>query len=359
MKAEELKSFLSDDYDKIEKLLDSLGCHKIWQSSSDEIRCASPTGDNKTSISVKMNSLGVSYFSDGVKVGDIIGLVEHLKDYDFSSAMRYIKSLFGIGNGNYKVHVENPLAILRQHKSKAHFTSLNDIEVEKFPMTMLNRYVRMPHFELVKEGIIPSTQELFDICYDDRLNRVLFPHFAYDDKEKIVGIAGRTLESKEVMEEFDIPKYWNYIKGYKKRYNLYGFSHSLENIKKYKKIIIFEAEKSVLKQNVFTKGEGISVALGSHELSDTQVRIILKYTPPETEIIIALDKDVMVNEVKDSEGNTITGEQFIINMCKKLSNHRKVTYIFDTHNILGDKNSPVDKGFKIWNYLLKYRKEVL
>lgn len=361
LKAQELKEYLSNDFSKIEKVLESIGCHKIWQSSRDEVRCAPPEGDNKTSISVKMEGLSVRHYSKGIEMsGDIFTLIEHLKGYNFTEAIRYVKSLFGIGNsrGGVAVQAENPLAILKKHKSRRNFLSLEEIEVEEFPSTIVNRYVRLPHHELVKEGIMPQTQELFSVSYDDRMDRIVFPHFSYKSKDIVVGITGRTLATPQEMEDFDIPKYWNYIKGYKKTYNLYGFSHAIEYILKHKKVVIFEAEKSTLKCFTNNRNEGYAVSVGGHELSDVQVRILLRYTPPDTEIIIAFDKDVMTTPVKDIEGNEITGEQYIINTCKKLSKYRKTSYIFDKYDLLDIKDSPIDKGVKVYNYLEKHRIEV-
>lgn len=359
MKASELKDLLKGDFDKIEMILSSLGCHKIWESSrGEEIRCASPDGTNKTSIAVKMNTLSVSYYSEGVKVKDIIGLVEHFKEYSFTDAMRYIKGLLGIGNGNYVKPKEDHLELLRKHRSKRGKIKLSEIEVEKFERTMLNNYIMLPHIELFKEAIMPQIQEQYSIGYDDVLDRIIFPHFSFDNIDKIVGITGRTLASSEMIKEFDIPKYWNYIKGYKKTQNLYGFSHAIENIKECKTMIIFEAEKSVLKQATIERGKSFSVSVGGHDLSDVQVKIITQLTPPDTEIVIAFDKDVMTTSVKDELGNDISGEQYIINICKKLSKYRKVSYIFDKFDLLGEKDSPIDKGYKRWSYLFSKRKEV-
>lgn len=358
MKASELKDFIRGDFDKIEKILTSLGCHKIWESSrGSEIRCASPNGDNKTSISVKMSSLNASYFSSGAEITDIISLVGYFKDYSFQDSMRYIKGLLGIGGGKI-VQKEDHLAILKQYRSKKKVVKLSEIEEKKFDKSMLNSFVMLPHFELFKEAIMPQIQEQYSIGYDFRLDRIIFPHFSFDDKEKIVGLTGRTLASKEMMKEFDIPKYWNYIKGYMKTHNLYGFSHALEHIKSSGKMVIFEAEKSVLKHATIHKGESFAVSVGGHDISDIQVKIITQLTPPETEIIVAFDKDVMMNDVIDIMGNKISGEQYIKNICKKISNYRKVSYIFDSKDILGEKDSPIDKGYTKWHNLLNERRTV-
>ena len=51
------------------------------------------------------------------------------------------------------------------------------------------------------------------------------------------------------------------------------------------------------------------------------------------------------------------GEKYIRAEAKKLMPFKKVSYIYDTYNLLGEKDSPIDKGYKVWKYLLKWRKQ--
>lgn len=115
-------------------------------------------------------------------------------------------------------------------------------------------------------------------------------------------------------------------------------------------IILFEAEKSVLKQFTITKGEGYSVALGGHSISEEQVEFILKNTPGDCEVVLAFDKDV----ITDPD----FGEEGFKEIANKFKPFRKVSYICDKYNVLGEKDSPIDKGIKLWNVLLDFRKEL-
>lgn len=69
-----------------------------------------------------------------------------------------------------------------------------------------------------------------------------------------------------------------------------------------------------------------------------------------TEIVIAFDKDVFLNELE--------GLDYILSVCEKFKPYRKVSYIPDTYNLLGETDSPIDKGIKIWKGLLSIRKRV-
>lgn len=157
------------------------------------------------------------------------------------------------------------------------------------------------------------------------------------------------------MEAFNIPKYFNYIRGYQKTANLYGFSHSHAQVNEGKMLVVFEGEKSVLKQFTMTRNKGFSCSVGSHDLSDLQVQIILANTTTDTEIVIAFDRDVQ--DMKDKDGSPI-GKEYLVRQCNKLSKYRRVSYVWDEYNILDKTSSPIDKGVKVWNHLLKYRRKL-
>ncbi|QRV11364.1 hypothetical protein JR311_20285 (plasmid) [Bacillus velezensis] len=355
MNANDLKEYIKEDLERIEKILEAIGCHSIWRSRG-EIRCAPPESANHTAISVNTDTLFSRYYSSGETLKtDLIGLVQHFKGDSFKNTFRYLTALLGLSGRYSKKDKVDPLKAFKDIKRKNRvITDIKEREAPRFGMEAISDYVPCTHISLFYEGITPQTAELFKVCYDPRQDRIIFPHFAYDDKDAIVGITGRTTRSNEEIKQFLIPKYWNYIKGYMKTWNLYGFSHSIEYVKKNKMLIIHEAEKSVQKHFTMTRNQGFSVSTGGHELSEEQVQIILQETPPDTEIVFSYDKDVM--EMKHKVTGDPVGEEFLINTCKKISKYRKTSYIWDTYNILKEIESPIDRGYKIFHHLLKYRK---
>lgn len=344
MNAEQLKAYLVEDVERIEKLLEKVGCHRLWRSG-DEIRSAPPEGNNHTAVSVNMDTLFCRYYREKETFrGDIFQLIGLFRNEEFGESFRFTRNLFGLsGKFTKKQEKHDPLQVFKNiRKRNRVIEDIRELEIPKFGREAISDFIMLPHMKLFHEGITTQTQEIFKICYDPITDRIIFPHFAYDDINAIVGITGRTLKSAEEMKELLIPKYWNFIKNYKKSWNLYGFSHSLPYIIENNMIIIFEAEKSVLKHWSQTRNNGFSVAVGGHEISPVQLQIIMQNTPSEVEIVIAFDKDV------DEEHVIKTG-----NMFKK---YRKTSYIWDSHNILEDKDAPIDRGVKVFNHLLKWRK---
>lgn len=348
MNAEQLKAYLVEDVERIEKLLEKVGCHRIWRSG-DEIRSAPPEGNNHTSVSVNIDTLYCKYYRERETFrGDIFQLIGLFRNEEFKESFRFTRNLFGL-SGKFVKEKEkrDPLSVFKGIRKQSRIiTSFDDVELTKYGKEALSGFVMLPHMSLFYEGITLQSQEFYNVCYHPQDDRVCFPHYHPLDKEVVVGITGRTLRSKVEMEAFNIPKYFNFIKNYKKSYSLYGFSHAIEEIKRAKMIVIVEGEKSVLK--LHSMKQGCAVSVGSHEISPVQVNLILKYTPPDTEVVVAFDTDVMKNE------------QYLIDCCKKFSRYRKASYIMDNPDfpILGEKDAPVDGGVKKWNHLLKYRKTV-
>lgn len=356
MNAKELKDIMSKDSSLIIKVLESLGYHDFWEYKTGEWRGAVKDADNKTSVSVIIETSFVKDFPNDIS-GDIIQFVELSRGDSFGEAMRYIQAVLGIGNKEYKKK-KDVLSHFKRAKSKSKLVSIHEVEIPKYTKKeKLSKFLNLPHFELFKEAILPSTQIRFNIAYDEEKDRIIFPHFSYDDKESVVGISGRTLKSTEEIKEFDIPKYWNYINGYKKSFNLYGFSHSIDSIENNNMIIIAEAEKSVLKHNSMKREEGFTVALGGHELSYQQSQIILENTSKDVEVVIAYDKDVMMNKHK-IENKEVDYPTWLKHQLRYIMPFRKVSYIYDKRGILDDKDSPFDRGFKRFHHLLKYRIEL-
>jgi DNA primase len=99
-------------------------------------------------------------------------------------------------------------------------------------------------------------------------------------------------------------------------------------------VIVYEAEKSVLKRHSLHDGTGVAVC--THSITNKQAEILISLN---VDIIIAWDKDI--------------GDNDIFKACKKFKGIRNVYYIKDTFNILGEKDSPADASNENFELLLK------
>lgn len=346
MRAKELKEYLAEDDSRILKVIENAGFHSV-KVLNGEIRCALPDKTNPTGVMIKLNdTLYTSLFELGYN-GDLIGALGVVLEDDFKGVLNYIHSLLGLTSGGEIVN--DPLRLLNSFAMDD--SSRNISEGNKlYDKSILNQFVQGIHYSIVEEGISPLVARNYGICYDPQRDRIVFPHYDWENTDKIVGLKGRSTLSAGEIELLGVAKYWNYISGYKKTQNLYGFDKARENLNVSKMLILFEGEKSVLKQATLSRGNGHSVALGGHVISEAQVEFILKNTPMDCEIVLAFDKDVFTNERE--------GEVFVKEQASRFIPFRRVSYINDKFNLLDEKDSPIDRGYKKWNYLLKWRTQV-
>ena len=340
MDAKQLKEYIMEDSERIEQILSSLGFHKI-QDKGDYITCAIPNHNNPTGLSVLKENLYCNAFSTHMDFkGGIFDLVAYMNKYEnFSDTMRWCHKILGLKyeyNGKKEEPKEDSiLNFFKKYKTKPN-KKTKEIELKKYTdEEIFGMYVRCPYANWIKEGITAKTQEQFSIGYHFDSKRVVIPHRHWKTGE-IVGLIGRTICSDEEIEYFDIAKYFPIIP-YKKGCNLYGLWENRQRIEEVKEVIIFEAEKSVMKMK--SRGINNCVSVGCHDLSEEQVKILLSLNV--NEIIIAYDSDVDVSLVAME--------------CKKFKGLKSVSAILNKDNILGEKESPADVCLKDFTFLYDNR----
>ena len=340
MTATELKEYMHK-HNKVEMILESIGCHHvIYHQTKGYYSCCNKDGDNPTAINIYDNEyLGYVNYTRGISAEDkqdIISLVQYTLDLDFVCAVKHIHKVLNIPYRfeKKKEVVEekpDPLAIFKKFATKK--KRCNVLDFEPMDEDVLNDFVPMVHVDFFREGIIAKTIKKFHLGYSYYWKRTIIPHF-YWMNGQLFGYNSRT--SIQNCEEFGIPKYV-ISPGKNKTINLYGLWENYDSIQKEKRLTIFEAEKSVLRRD--SLDDCTCVALSGKTMSEEQVRIILGLNI--NEVIIALDKDVPIEEVW--------------NVCEHFYRLRKVSYIWDKWDILDKKDSPADANNKMYGFLFENR----
>lgn len=338
MTAIELIEYIKDN-NLINVVLESLGCHDL-KSYSTELRCGLSGHKNKTSVSIKKDSFKVKIFSSEGDIirGNLFTLIMNIKNISFPDANKYLHKLFGIKYKYNKkkkkeVNKQDPLEIFKKIKRKRNIVNTKDIEI--YDSTIIEEYEPVLYYDWIKEdGITEFTRKRFNIGYSHKHKRIVIPVRYWSGEENdYVGIIGRTVVKN--YELFDIPKYYP-LKNYMKSLNLYGLQENYRTIQEQNEVCVFEGEKAVLKR--YSRLDGMGVAVGSHNLSDEQVKILIGLN---VNITIAYDKDIPLKHIRSE--------------CEKFYGLRNIYYIYDKHNLLGEKDSPADLPNKLFNYLFKYR----
>jgi DNA primase len=342
MTISELKKYIYEK-EKIEYILEQLNCHHIsYHDKNDYYSACFPDGDNIQGINIRNNEyLNYRSFSRNVSYDDgkdLISLVEYITKKNFIEAVKYLHSILGLEykytkkSEKPKEEKPNPLWVFEKHKNKRGISKVNVADIPILDEEILDTYVPLLHIDWYREAIMPWTREKFGLAYSYKHKRVVIP-LRYWLTGELLGTNQRT--TIENYEEFNIKKYF-ITPTYPKHINLFGLYENHNAIQKAGYVVVAESEKSCLKRDSLC--DNTVVSLSGKTISDEQIHILIGLN---VEVVIALDKDVDINEIR-----------FI---CEKFYRIRNVSYIYDKWDLLKDKQAPMDATNKIYNFLFKHR----
>ena len=139
----------------------------------------------------------------------------------------------------------------------------------------------------------------------------------------------------------------------------YRLYQNLKTIKRLKKVIIFEGEKSVMMCESFYPDSNFALAICGSNLSDYQRDLIVQDLGVE-EVIIAIDKQYKTELSTEDDRNEY--ERYIKKVQKiadKFVNFINVYIVYCDDDRLGYKDSPSDKGKEILEQLMKEKERYL
>ena len=281
-------------------------------------------------------------------------------DLSFGQAVAFVANIAGIKAGSF---YSNSLADFARRQ-----TLINDWDwISKF--TKLNRNTQKPvceeindnilqifsnlhHSDWLNEGITNQTMEKYEIGYYGKDNAITIPHRDIDGR--LIGIRKRNLNKKEV--ELGMKYTPVRIQGvdlsHKLGWNLYGLYQNKDVIRKLGKVVLWEAEKSVLKMDAWYPDNNFSVSLCGSNLTSEQITLLLSLGIRE--VIIGLDKQF---EDCDSKAAQLWAKKNI-NMALRLAPYFQVFVIWDSNNLLDYKDAPCDKTKEILETLMRDKIEI-
>lgn len=327
----QLKSYILEE-SRVDEILQSIGCHHIHYHSSGYWTCANKDGDNKQAIVVWNNEYlpCVNYTRQMVSNGrktDIIDLVCFANDLTFPEALKYICNLLGIEYyHDFNLDIPESLQIT-DLILKMNQNSTYDIDKPLKPISIniLSYYKNRVNNLFLNDNISYSTQQDFQIGYDDSTNRITIPIFS--EIGDLVGVKGRLL--KEQLSPDDMK--YIYLEPCQRSKVIYGLNKTMPYIKRAGRIYVPEAEKGVLQ--LWDYGDRNAGATGGKELSSQQIELLTRLG---VDIVFVQDKDVKQKEIEELASHFI--------------DQIPIYYIYDNDNILNEKESPTDNPEK-WKYL--------
>ncbi|MDD4411889.1 MAG: hypothetical protein PHO58_05295 [Bacilli bacterium] len=264
-----------------------------------------------------------------------------IKNISFVEANKHLHKLLKLKyqyknnkkNNKQEENKADPLEIFKKIKRKRKSVDINDIEI--YDNTIIEEYEPCLYIDWIKEdGIMEFTRKKFNIGYSYKNKRIVIPvRYWAGEEDDYIGIIGRTTIPN--YDLLDIPKYYP-LKKYPKGINLYGLQENYKSIQEAGEISIFESEKAVLKRH--SRLDETCVAIGSHNLSDKQVKIIIGLN---VNIIIQYDKDIPLKHIRSE--------------CERFYGIRNIFYTWDKYDLLKEKDSPSDLPNKFYKYLYKHK----
>lgn len=234
------------------------------------------------------------------------------------------------------------------HSIRDKYKKRQSKELPCYNKNVLDVFSKYYPIEWLNDNISKAAMDKFNILYSNSQNKIIIPH--YDVNNNLVGIRGRALDAWEVE---NIGKYLP-VKIEQTWYkhplsmNLYGLKENKEHIKENGYVYLFESEKSVLQCESFSQAN-CAVAVCGSNFNKFQLNLLLKECNPK-EIIICFDKEE--NKGEEKYFNKLW------NLCKKYINYCNFSFIYDREGLLDMKDSPSDKGEKVFNKLVEKRVKV-
>lgn len=230
---------------------------------------------------------------------------------------------------------------LEKPKQKVEFKFYDDKILQNLPHPII-----LPWEE---EGISREVIQSRGIAYDPRTQSIVIPHYNADNK--LLGIRERTLIKEDEIYGKYRPAILNGVMyNHPLGFNLYNLNHSKNAIKIIKKAIVFEGEKSpLLYASYFGMENDISVACCGCNLLTYQMHLLLSLGVEE--VIIAFDKQF--KEIGDAEWKRLT--KLLKQIHSKYGANVQISFIFDKDDLIGYKDSPIDRGKDIFLELFQRR----
>lgn len=288
----------------------------------------------------------------------LFDVVSGALNMDFGESFKYLAKRKGVAPGKRKLGLQT----LKIENEDLEFLSIHlykpkkqSIELPAFSETILNVFMPVYPLDWYKEGIGEEAAKLFEIGYYPSQNRATIPH--RDINGNLVGIRARSYNDYEVNNG---RKYMPItVQGLTYRYpmshNLYGIYQNQDNIRRHKRAIIFESEKScLLYETMYGRDKNITVALCSMNMSLYQRDLLLNLGV--NEVIFCLDKQYTLECLETKKGKEYLGFVSYVKKLKRLSamfmNYCQVSVVLCWDDRIGYKDAPIDRGIATFEELL-------
>jgi hypothetical protein len=228
-----------------------------------------------------------------------------------------------------------------------------DFELIPIEESRLNYFQKIYHDSWIENNISLVTMVKYGIRYYSYHDSIVIP--CYDDTGRLVGIRERFLNPNSEIKYKPIRMLNGTVYKFPTNLVLFGYNLNKNAIKKYRKCVLFEAEKSTMQCDTYFEEDNFSISLFGKAMSEEKRNLIISLNV--IEVVIAFDFDYEEVGYYNEEGEYIFTEEFenfkknIYRAAEFFRGFCKVTALisYKGHKI---HDSPSDNGKE--NYLSLY-----
>ena len=295
----------------------------------------SPIKDENTPSFSVNSEIGRFYdFSSGVG-GNVLDFIRAYHKCGLQEGVRILKAYANLEESTTTTQTKRLQATTVAKKFRTQNKESKQSKTIVLPDDYMDRYDR----DLIKlqswidEGISQASLDKYMVRYDPFSDRIVYP--IRDMRGNIINVSGRTLDPD--YKERGLRKY-TYFKPLGMLDTIYGFAENRDEILAKKEIILFEGAKSVMLADSWgIKNTG--AILTSH-LNPQQFQLLIRLG---VNVVFALDAEINIRDDKN---------------IMKLLPYVPIWWVRNQDGLLEDKDSPVDKGEEIFQFLYDKRKRV-
>lgn len=310
-----------------------------WYQNSHKFHCYTECGDNMTIYDLYMKIMALNYPEVEVH---------------FIDAMYYVRQFIDAKTINIGYRSPDAFVSTRDRYRKRGQLLYNEEIDEK----VLDLFVPCAPAQWKAEGISQKAMEKYNIRFYIPNSCIVIPQYEYrpNGGSALVGIRCRELEEDKITA---YGKYHPVFVGNNKyrhhiSYCPFGLAQQQNAVKRCKRAVIMEGEKSVLKgYTLYGEDSIILAACGIASFGSYQINMLTKECGV-TDICLALDKEYKTMRSPEYKKWT----QMLEEKCAKYSYCANMSYIIDDDNLLDEKDSPIDKGKAVFEQLYQKRIKV-
>lgn len=341
--------------EQIIKLVEKIGGDNIYSKNDNEIQFKTicHCGNSHKLYFYKDTKQFHCYSNCGQM--DIVGLVQRVNNSSISDAVIFICEMFGFKNdimveGFNNSRNENlDMDILTRYDNKDSKNKADRV-FKVIDEKILDVFYKYYHPSFYNDGISVFSMYKFGIRYDILSRRIIIPH--RDETGKLISIRCRNLDQELIDNGLKYTPITinNTILSARTSQYLFGLFQNGEAIRKAKRVVLFESEKSVMQLDTMFDGSSVGVAVMGSSLSKIQIELLVEFGVEE--VVVAFDKEFDTYGSNEEKAYATKIRKGTVN---KLKPYFSVSVIWDRNNYLNKKDSPTDRGKDVFDRLFRER----